>query len=189
MKLNSRAVSHLVRSCLRDGRTIELEGLGAIRRDRDGRSYLVRDTRPRVFIAYAIEDREQAERVADALQAAGFDAWMDRRKLMPGQNWRRAIAQAIEVADYFVACFSTVSLTKRGGFQRELRMALEVAQTVPLDRAFLIPVRLNQCEPPREFASQSQWVDAFPDLSPGMQRLVRAIRKHERQRMAKPGLE
>ena len=119
IRLSNAAVSRLVRRCLREGHTLEIEGLGALRRAGDGRCELVADLRPRVFIAYAVEERKIAERLAEGLERAGFDPWLDRRKLLPGQNWRRAIAHAIEVAEYFVACFSRHSIAKRGGFQRE----------------------------------------------------------------------
>lgn len=182
MRITDRAVSQLIRRCLREGHTIELAGLGSLRMDAAGRCLLQRDERPRVFIAYAVEERKQAERLAAGLEAAGFDAWLDRRKLMPGQNWRRAIEQAIEVADFFVACFSQLSVTKRGGFQRELRLALRTAETVPLNRVFLIPFRLDECEVPADFAARAQWVDGFPEFEAGVEGLAKAIRRQWRMR-------
>ena len=185
MTLTTEAVSRLIRRCLREGHTLEIEGLGSVRIGTDGHYELTADLRPRIFIAYAVEERKLAERLAEGLERAGFDAWLDRRKLMPGQNWRRAIAQAIEVSDYFVACFSRHSVAKRGGFQRELRLALETAEGVPLDRTFLIPFRLDVCDPPREFAARAQWVDAFPDFDRGVASVIATIRRQERRRVLK----
>ena len=181
MTLTDEAVSKLVRRCLREGHTLEIEGLGSIRPRADGHCELVADPRQRVFIAYAVEERKLAERLADRLDNAGFDPWLDRRKLMPGQNWRRAIAQAIEVTDYFVACFSQLSVAKRGGFQRELRLALEAAEATPLGRVFLIPFRLDDCQVPAEFATRAQWVDGFPDLDRGALQVAGVIRKQQKR--------
>jgi hypothetical protein len=178
----TRGVSRLIRRCLNEGHAIEIEGLGMVRRNDDGACEWLPDTRPRVFIAYALEERATAVRLRQSLEAAGFDPWLDIHKLMPGQNWRRAIAQAIELADYFVACFSKKSIKKRGGFQRELRQALDIAENVPIDRPFLIPLRLDDCEPPAEFSRRSQWVDIFPEAEPGVKKLVRAIRRYEKAR-------
>jgi hypothetical protein len=172
VKLTHQAVSRLIRQCLAEGHTIELEGLGALRLAPDGHCEWIRDLRPRVFIAYSAEQRASAERLANALEQAGFDPWLDRRRLLPGQNWRRAIEQAIEVSDFFVACFSRHALSKRGGFQRELRLALDAAQCVPLDQTFLIPFRLDDCTVPQEFANHAQWVDAFPHFDAGVAALA-----------------
>ena len=82
----------------------------------------------------------------------GFEPWMDRKKLMPGQNWPRAIERAIDVSSYFIACLSRESVCKRGQFQAELRYALQCARKMPLGEIFFIPVRLNDCAVPAEIA-------------------------------------
>src|SRR6185312_7470561 len=98
--------------------------------------------------AYAHEDAAAAERLYREFVKRGFSAWLDRKKLLPGQNWPRRIEDAIISADFFVACFSTRSVDKRGGFQAEIRYALDCAKRVPLDDVFLIPVRLDECRVP-----------------------------------------
>ena len=59
-------------------------------------------------------------------QNHGFDPWLDRKKLLPGQNWPRSIEEAIETSDFFVPCFSHRSVNKKGGFQAEIRYALDM---------------------------------------------------------------
>ena len=81
---------------------------------------------------------------------------------MPGQNWPRAIESAIETSDFFIACFSGDSVSKKGGFQAEIRYALDCARQVPLDEIFLVPVRLDPCAVPRTIEKQYQYVDLFP---------------------------
>jgi hypothetical protein len=125
-----------------------------------------------VFLAYANEDREQVKRLCGELQQAGFDPWMDEEKLLPGQNWPRAIEQAIELADYVVLCFSCRSVDKRGYFQLELRYALEVASCVPLDEIFLMPVRLSECSIPLQIAKKTQYIDLFPEWGIGVKALT-----------------
>ena len=68
---------------------------------------------------------------------------MDERKLLPGQNWPRAIESAIETSDFFLACYSANSVNKKGGFQAEIRYALDCARQIPLEEIFIVPVRLN----------------------------------------------
>lgn len=174
--MTNRKVAGVVREALTRGATVEIDGLGSFRKI--GERYHFRPyNRPRVFIAYVHEDAEAAARIFDHLSSIGFDPWMDQRKLLPGQNWTRAIRNALQTSDLAICCFSHNSIRKRGGFQAEVRFAIETARTLPLDQIFLLPVRLNACLVPAEVARETQYVDLFPDWDVGMSRVVAAIRK------------
>jgi hypothetical protein len=172
----------LICSSLQSSPTVEIEGLGTFRRDENGNISFYDSNRPRVFIAYAEEDSFVAEKLYVSLEARGFSPWLDKKKLMPGQNWPLRIREAIEGADFFVACFSRNSAFKRGGFQSELRLALECASRVPLDDIFLIPVRLNPCRVPARITRDIQYLDLYPDWDAGLDRLVRTMEKQCRRR-------
>ena len=81
--------------------------------------------RPSVYLAYAVEDGPVVDRLYERLVRGGCAPWMDRRSLRPGDNWQASIEQSILRADYFLACFSTRSIRKRGWFQAELAYAME----------------------------------------------------------------
>ena len=115
------------------GQTVEIDGLGVFHPDAERGFRFEPRALPQVFIAYCKEDEELASRLFGALEGAGFNPWMDVRKLLAGQNWPRAIETAIESSDFFVACFSGRSVRKKGGFQSEIRYALDCARQVPLD--------------------------------------------------------
>jgi hypothetical protein len=164
------------------GRIVEIDGLGSFLPD-DVTGLRFEPPRvPQVFIAYVKEDVVQARLVFDALQAVGFNPWMDERKLLPGQNWPRAIESAIEASDFVVACYSEKSVGKRGGFQAEIRYALDCARQLPLDQIFIVPVRLAPCRVPRRIARELQYVDLFPDWVEGVTNLVAAMRSNQRFR-------
>src|ERR1035441_2210865 len=78
------------------GNVVEIDGLGSFVPDAVNGFRFEPRRLPQVFVAYVKEDAGQAERLSDALEAAGFSPWMDVRKLLPGQNWPRAIEAAIE---------------------------------------------------------------------------------------------
>jgi TIR domain len=161
---------------LAQGRPVEIEGLGTFFPDaRDGVRFEASD-RPSVFIAYVKEDQAAAERLYEAVEAAGFRPWMDVRKLLPGQNWPRAIETAIEGASFFLACYSQRSVNKRGGFQAEIRYALDCARHIPLDEIFLVPIRLDDCRMPVSIQRETQYIDLFPDWSRGVRALVSMMR-------------
>ena len=160
---------------IRAGRAVDIDGLGVFYPDAaDGLRF--EPPPPRVFLAYGQEDRPEVLRLYDTLADAEFAPWMDVRKLLPGQNWPRAIETAIETSDFFVACFSRRSVDKRGGFQAEIRYALECARQIPLDRIFIVPVRLDDCRVPRTIAREFQHVDLFPDWGEGVVRLAKVLR-------------
>lgn len=171
----------IVRNSLDRGHAVEIEGLGTFRACGD-RYQFSPQIKPEIFVAYASEDLALARRLSAALQAGGCAAWLDRDKLLPGQNWPRSIERAIEISDAFVACFSPRSVAKRGHFQSELRYALDCARRLPLEEVFVIPVRFEPCAIPRRLSEQVQYVDLFPDWEKGIRRLLRAIRKSARRR-------
>jgi hypothetical protein len=192
MTINKRnwASSHdlvrLIKQSLSEGSPVEVEGLGIFLPDGDGGFDFRAYNRPKVFIAYVVEDTAAVDHLALELELQGFDPWVDRQRLVPGQNWPRAIQRAIEVTDYFIACFSSHSVHKRGTFQAELRYALDCATLIPPDDVFLIPVRLNECQLPRVISRAIQYVDLFPDWDSGMGRIVTMIKKQERRRARRP---
>src|ERR1700678_1272449 len=126
--------------------------------------------------------------VFEALEASGFEPWLDRRRLLPGQNWPRSVDEAIETSDFFVACFSRHSVSKKGRFQAELRYALDCTQRFPLDEIFLMPVRLDACAVPGRLEHEIHCIDLFPDWERGFERLVAAMRRQlDRRPAADPG--
>jgi hypothetical protein len=138
----------------------------------------------KVFLAYADEDRAQAERLFIAFREAGLDPWMNKEKLLPGENWPRTIEQAIESSDFFCACFSQRSVHKRGFIQSEIRYALDIATYVPLGDIFLVPVRLEECVVPPVISRRVQFLDLFPDWEAAVEALISMMKgQMERRRL------
>lgn len=173
----ARVVAKMVREALEQGSSVRLDGLGTFCSSPGEKFRFIRRRAPTVFIGYVREDAAEASRLFDELTRQGFDPWMDRHKLLPGQNWPRAIENAIEVSDFVITCFSRRASTKRGGFHAELRFALECARRVPLDAVYLIPVRLDDCRVPPQIARQMQYIDMFPDWEAGGRNLLKVLRK------------
>ena len=136
----------------------------------------------RIFISYAHidPDRQIAQRLYRDLAAAGLSPWMDEVDLQPGEDWTWRIAREIRECQYFLALFSSVSLNKRGYAQRELRLALEVLDSIPINDRFVIPIRLTECRPADERIARLQRVDFFPAYEHGLKRLLRSLRAPER---------
>ncbi len=171
---------------LAGGQSVEIDGLGVFHPDPAQGFRFEPRTLAQVFVAYAKEDLPAAKRLYGELAAAGFGPWMDVAKLLPGQNWPRAIESAIETSDFFIACFSENSVGKRGGFQAEIRYALDCARRVPLDEIFLVPVRLDDCRVPRPIRNELQYIDLFPDWTLGVRRLIGMLLREAPRRWKRP---
>lgn len=165
-------IVEVLRQCLAEGLSIDIEAVGTFRTDEKGQIRFHAAGGKRVFLAYAIEDVKLVEALFEALEKAGFHPWMDRRKLLPGQNWPQAIERAISMADFFIPCFSQQALGRPSRFHAELRYALERANEWPLDYPFVIPVRLENCRLPRQITTQLHYIDLFSDPAVGLNRLI-----------------
>lgn len=97
---------------------------------------------------------------------------MDRRDIVPGEDWEKSIWRAVRQADFLVFCLSKNAFEKRGFLQREIRQALLLWEEKLESDIFLIPARLDQCELP-DSLSKFQRVDLFE--VDGLSRLVSAL--------------
>jgi TIR domain len=136
--------------------------------------------RRRIFLAHAREDKVRVRELYADLKNRGLDPWLDEEDLIPGENWRVAIPNAIRAADVFVACLSDHSVIKQGYVQKEFRTALDAFGERPPGTIYLIPVKLSDCDvPDLQITNQGlslrdlHWVEL--DAEGGLERLIRAI--------------
>ncbi len=123
-----------------------------------------------VFISHASEDKTKARSLCKRLREDGFDPWLDKERILPGQDWDLEIEKALRGSDAILLCFSKVSAAKEGYVQKEYKRAMSYQAEKPEGTIFVIPVRLDDCEMPF-FIQELQWVD-YPD---GYQSLVQAL--------------
>ena len=131
-----------------------------------------------VFLCHASQDKLIVRDLYNRLNVQGWiDPWLDEEKLFPGQDWNLEIEKAVEAADIILVCLSNNSITKEGYIQRELRYVLDIAEYKPEGTLFIIPVRLEDCEPPRRLRIW-QYADFFPeaDRKNAFERLLVSLR-------------
>lgn len=131
----------------------------------------------KVFICYKREDKKFAERVYQDLKQAGVTSWMDIKNLLPGQNWKQEIFRALTTSSYVIVLLSQRSLTERGFIQKELKKALDIFDEFPASNIFLIPARIEECDPIDERLQDLHWVDLFPedDYNEGFQKILGVV--------------
>ncbi|MEM7311436.1 MAG: TIR domain-containing protein [Planctomycetota bacterium] len=132
--------------------------------------------KPKVFISYAKENKEAAARLRDDLDRAGAAPWIDTEDMRAGEQWEPEIQRVIrEWCDFFVALISSDSVNKTGYVQREIKTALGQLNERPPGQVFVIPVKLDECEPKDQELSEIHWIKMYPQWDQGMAKLVRAL--------------
>jgi hypothetical protein len=112
------------------------------------------------FLSYAREDQIAVRAIAEELRQDGFLIWLDAKDLLPGDDWKARIEDAIERADYVLVFLANNSVNKVGYVQRELKYALEQQDLRPSSHRYMIPILLEPCNPPRELSS-IQWLKTW----------------------------
>jgi CheY-like chemotaxis protein len=127
-----------------------------------------------VFISYSRSDEQLASRLYKDLRTRDLEVWFDKECLIVGQDWKVAIQEAISKADFVVLLLSNTAVAKRGYFQKEVKITLDVLQTIPFGHIYLLPVRLEACQIPAQL-SAIQCGELFPDWDHGLEKLLKAI--------------
>lgn len=120
--------------------------------------------RLQIFLCHVSEDRERVSSLARWLQSMQFNTW-DARQIEPGQNWQHSIRTQIEKADIFIAFLSSNFVVKQSYAKQEVDYALQIAEKLPTEQIYILPLRLDNCSVPEELRVW-QWVDFFDDRVP-----------------------
>jgi hypothetical protein len=100
--------------------------------------------RPRVFISYASEDADQARRLWDGLDRAGFETWLDKVRLEGGDRWDPTIEQAIDQSDYVLVLQSRALVAKVDSYvNKEIDRARERARRVAPPFKCIVPLEIE----------------------------------------------
>jgi len=132
----------------------------------------------RVFLCHSSNDKPAVRELYQKLRAESWiQPWLDEEELYPGQDWNLEIEKAVEAADAIIVCLSKGSITKEGYVQRELRIVLDYADYKPEGTLYLMPVRLEECDPPRRLRPW-QYADYFEgQRERGLQRLLVSLKR------------
>lgn len=125
----------------------------------------------KVFLCHAHSDAVAVRALYNRLVKDGVDVWLDKEKILPGQDWELEIRKAVRESDVVVVCHSK-QFNQKGFRQKEVRIALEEADLLPKGEIFIIPARLEECDV-LEDLQRWHWVDLFE--SNGYDNLMRAL--------------
>jgi len=127
-----------------------------------------------VFICHASQDKAVVRKLYEEMSPLPVDLWLDEVKLLPGQEWESEIKHALRAAHVVLVCLSDHAVTTDGFVQKEIKIALDIADEKTEGSIFIIPVRLENCHVPDRL-KRWHWVDLFEHH--GMKQLIAALRK------------
>jgi TolB-like protein/Tfp pilus assembly protein PilF len=97
-----------------------------------------------VFLSYASQDAEAAQRICAALRSAGIEVWFDQSELRGGDAWDRQIRERIHDCRLFIAVISAHTEARdEGYFRHEWKLAVERTHHMSDKKPFLIPVVID----------------------------------------------
>ena len=116
----------------------------------------------RVFLSCSAHDLNAARAYYEKFRATGWiQPWLEEENLLSGQDPRLEIEKAVRNADAVLVFLSSRSVSQEGQIQRQLKLALDVADEKPEGTVFVIPIRLDNCSLPHRLGTWKP-VDAFP---------------------------
>lgn len=127
----------------------------------------------RIFLCHSSGDKPIVRDLYRRLKSDGFVPWLDEEDLLAGQDWEIEIPATVRACDVVLVCLSKSSITKSGFVQKEIKLALDVADEKPEGTIFMIPVRIEEIDVPARLR-RWQWVNLFQEN--GYQQLVRALK-------------
>jgi TolB-like protein/tetratricopeptide (TPR) repeat protein len=97
-----------------------------------------------IFLSYASQDAEAAQRICDSLRAAGHEVWFDKGDLRGGDAWDAAIRKQVKECALFVPLISAnTEARSEGYFRREWNLAVNRMLDMAEDQSFLLPVVID----------------------------------------------
>lgn len=97
-----------------------------------------------VFLSYASQDAQAAQRICDALRSAAIDVWFDQSELRGGEAWDQKIRQRIRDCGLFIALISAnTDARPEGYFRLEWKLAVDRSHLMADDEPFLVPVVID----------------------------------------------
>src|SRR5688572_18122449 len=129
----------------------------------------------RVFLCHASQDKPAVRKLYTALNSESWiDVWLDEEKLLGGQDYDLEIYKATRDADAIIICLSKKSVVREGYVNKEIRRALEIAQEKPEGTIYVIPLRLDDCDPSFVQLKKLHWIDYFTPNA--HDRLIKSLR-------------
>jgi TolB-like protein/Tfp pilus assembly protein PilF len=97
-----------------------------------------------VFLSYASQDAQAAQRIGEALRAGGIEVFLDQSELRGGDVWDEKIRREIHDCALFIPVISANTASRHEGYFRlEWDLADQRSHMMARSRVFVVPVCLD----------------------------------------------
>jgi TIR domain len=115
-----------------------------------------------VFLSYASQDTEAAQKICEALRAAGIEVFFDQSELRGGDAWDQRIRHEIHDCALFIPIVSQHTQERlEGYFRREWKLAIDRTHVMAEQKPFLVPVVVDDTRDQEAFVPDAfravQW--------------------------------
>ena len=138
------------------------------------------ETSHAVFLSYASQDAEAAQKICDALRAAAIEVFLDQSELRGGDAWDQKIRREIHDCALFIPVISANTASRHEGYFRlEWDLADQRTHMIARSRVFVVPVCLDAttqlaADVPESF-QRAQWTRLPGGVTPAA--LVERVRR------------
>ena len=129
-----------------------------------------------VFISHSSKDKVMADAICAGLEARGIRCWIAPRDVQPGEEWTKAIVEAITACKVFLLVFTTNS-NASSQIVKELDCATR-------DQKTIIPFRIEDIDPTgsmKYYLGSLHWLDALRVTKKGIRHRRRPFRLNSKQ--------
>jgi len=132
-----------------------------------------------IILCHAFEDKKVVRQVYDALQDAGFQAWLDPEAVFGEQEWEPDMASWLEQAAFMLIFLSKNSIRKIGSTHHDFGQLIDTWKDMPDNTVDVMAVRINDCEIP-DLMSPLDAIDLFED--DGINHVIRRLQQGRTKR-------
>lgn len=118
------------------------------------------------FFSYSRENSDMALKIAADLRNAGANIWLDQLSIRPGQQWDRAVEEALD------SCGEVIVLLSRAAVKSD-HVRDEVAYSLR-ERKTVIPLLLEDCTIPLQL-TRNDFIDFRTEYAKAMQILTKSL--------------
>jgi len=100
-----------------------------------------------IFLSYASQDAQAAQKICQALRAAGFEVFLDQSELRGGDAWDQKIRREIRDCALFIPVISLNTASRlEGYFRLEWKLAVDRSHLMAAEKPFLLPVVIDSTQ-------------------------------------------
>lgn len=124
------------------------------------------------FVSYSHRDADLVIPIVENLISQGFNIWIDRMKLLPGEDWSSSIANALGNAKVLL-WFAGRHTSGSSWMLEELHAMYRSGE-----EAIIIPILVDGADPEKlpSFLHNKQWVDARNSNDQAINELINALK-------------